>query len=202
MATETTLTNTPTYQTAPPGTIVDVQVGIQSNLNGTELICYCKQTAPRHDVSLLVGKQKAPVWQKINKWLSPRDAHQDFWWDVTGQHLATMLHEAGYPLSRQYECLMFHYYIIVPRMGPQPGPSGQPAFKSFMTDDFSPIEYSRKWGDTDDDPPGIRLSVEHIGPNAGTALDIYNRESITNVLDHLNAADTSIDPVLFQGVSS
>jgi DMATS type aromatic prenyltransferase len=181
MATGTTLTTSPTYQTTPLGAVIDVQ-----------------QTAPRHDVSFLVGKKRAPVWQRINKWLPPRDAHQDFWWDVTGQHLATMLHEAGYPLSRQYECLMFHYYIIVPRMGPRPGPFGQPTFKSFMTDDFSPIEYSWKWGDTDNDPPGIRLSVEHIGPNAGTALDLYNRASTIDVLDHLNAADTSIDPVWFK----
>ncbi|KAH7183657.1 tryptophan dimethylallyltransferase-domain-containing protein [Fusarium flagelliforme] len=181
MATGTTLTNSPAYPAASLGAAVNVQ-----------------QTTPRHDVSFLVGRQKAPVWQKINKWLPPRDAHQDFWWDVTGQHLATMLHEAGYPLSRQYECLMFHYYIIVPRMGPRPGPTGQPTFKSFMTDDFSPIEYSWKWGDTDNDPPGIRLSVEHIGPNAGTALDLYNRESTINVLDHLNAADISIDPVWFK----
>ncbi|KAF5541977.1 aromatic prenyltransferase [Fusarium mexicanum] len=160
------------------------------------------QTSPRHenepDASLLVGDREAPVWQKINKWLPRRDAHQDFWWDVTGRHLVTMLHEAGYPLSRQYECLLFHYYIIVPRMGPRPSSSGQPVFKSFMTDDFSPIEYSWKWGDTNADAPSIRLSVEHIGPNAGTALDLYNRASTIEVMDHLHAADPSIDPVWFK----
>ncbi|KAF5232797.1 hypothetical protein FANTH_12808 [Fusarium anthophilum] len=119
------------------------------------------QTSPRHenepDASLLIGDQEAPVWQKINKWLPRRDAHQDFWWDVTGRHLVTMLHEAGYPLSRHW-----------------------------------------KWGDTNADAPSIRLSVEHIGPNAGTALDLYNRASTIEVMDHLHAADPSINPVWFK----
>ncbi|KAF5642997.1 hypothetical protein F25303_6369 [Fusarium sp. NRRL 25303] len=160
------------------------------------------QTSSRNegdgDASLLIGDHEAPVWQKINKWLPRRGARQDFWWDVTGRHLATMLHEAGYPLSRQYECLLFHYYVIVPRMGPRPSSLGQPAFKSFMTDDFSPIEYSWKWGDTNADAPSIRLSVEHIGPSAGTTLDLYNRASTTEVMEHLHAADPSIDPVWFK----
>lgn len=84
------------------------------------------------------------------------------------------MEEAGYDSAAQYSGLDFHLRYIVPKLGPVPRPGSPPAWKSFMTDDFSPLEYSWNW-DTPTAPPKIRYSVEVIGPNAGTARDPFNQ---------------------------
>ena len=107
-----------------------------------------------------------------------------------------MLHEADYPLHRQYEFLLFHYYVVVPRLGPQPSPSGTPPWNSYMTDDFSPIEYSWKWG-SGDEKPEIRVSTELIGPYAGTVVDPYNQAATTELLVQMSSAIPSVDITWF-----
>ncbi|MCJ1306631.1 hypothetical protein MMC25_000274 [Agyrium rufum] len=200
MATATTLSGTSAYQDMQQTTSIGMHERTLFDLQ----VSTCPAEQPRAkfgshvDTSCLVGDNEAPIWDKINQWLSPRDSNQDFWWSVTGRHLATMLHEAGYPLHRQYEYLLFHYYVVVPRMGPEPTSSGSPHFKSFMTGDFSPVQYSWQWGNGAEDPPEIRLSVELIGPHAGTALDPYNQTSTVDLLDQMHAAISSIDVPWFK----
>lgn len=99
------------------------------------------------------------AWDTLAKWLPYQNANSDWWWKTTGKHLQILLEDAGYNLSQQYETLMFHYWAIVPRLGPHPT-SIHPRWKSFMTDDFSPIEYSWKWGMGSDLPRG---SIQHRG---------------------------------------
>ncbi|KAH7120511.1 aromatic prenyltransferase, partial [Dactylonectria macrodidyma] len=135
------------------------------------------------------------IWLK--QWLPSRDSRQVYWWNVTGQHLAAILHHADYPLSRQYEYLLFYYFTLVPHMGLKPTSSGAPRFNSFMTDDFSPIEYSWKWPSSSSDSLNVRLSMEIIGPDAGTAFDPYNQSSTIQLLNRLSDAFPGIDITWF-----
>ncbi|KAK8091580.1 hypothetical protein PG997_001941 [Apiospora hydei] len=88
------------------------------------------------------GASKAypEVWTKISQYLPPRNPQYDFWWQLTGRHLAVMLDSAGYPMERQYEALMFHYNWAVPYMGPAPGSNGviPGKWKSLLQADGTP----------------------------------------------------------------
>jgi hypothetical protein len=53
------------------------------------------------------------VWTSLKQWLPARNPDSDYWWDLTGAHLATMLDAAGYTVQKQYDALLFHYHWIV-----------------------------------------------------------------------------------------
>jgi hypothetical protein len=60
------------------------------------------------------------AWSTIQQYLPPRNADYDFWWQLTGRHLALLLEKAGYAIERQYEALMFHYHWSVGECGNSP----------------------------------------------------------------------------------
>ena len=54
------------------------------------------------------------VWKSLNEAiLPPHSSDIDFWWKLTGYHLARLIDEAQYPVDRQYEVLLYHYHWIV-----------------------------------------------------------------------------------------
>jgi DMATS type aromatic prenyltransferase len=98
------------------------------------------------------------------------------------------MEEAGYDLQSQYFGLIFHLHYINPRLGPAGNTASErPLWKSFMTDDFSPLEYSWNW-DTPKKGPKIRYAVEAIGKDAGTLKDPYNQDSTLELCDQLRSA--------------
>ncbi|KAJ6180053.1 hypothetical protein N7519_010514 [Penicillium mononematosum] len=124
------------------------------------------------------------VWTSLVKKSLPQPENKDveFWWNLTGYHLAVMIDAAGYSIEKQYEVLLFHYHWIVPRLGPAPKPDGTPAFKSLVAYDGSPLEYSWKWNTTVGEPD-IRYSWEAIGKDSGTASDPLNHDPTLDYMD-------------------
>lgn len=53
------------------------------------------------------------VWEALSRWLPTRDDDSNYWWNVTGPHMAAMLEEAGYSKEKQYENLLIHYHWTV-----------------------------------------------------------------------------------------
>ncbi len=122
-----------------------------------------------------------------------------FWWEVTGAILRTLLSRANYSMQRKNQALSFHRGIVH-SLGPRPTSDGRPkTWSSFMTDDFSPLEFSWHWGDakhvTD---PTIRMSIEAIGAHAGTAIDPWNRTASLELLDQLSSELPGIDLQYFR----
>ena len=127
-----------------------------------------------------------------SRWLPSRTADLDYWWQLTGPHMATLFSEAGYSLHESYEAMVFYYHVIVPRLGPRLPPNGSPAWKSLLTVDGTPIEYSWKWN-TKDGAPDVRYTMEPIGNFAGTVLDPLNQESTFELLYQLGRVMPSLD---------
>lgn len=99
--------------------------------------------------------------------------------------------EAGYDLHGQYEALLFHYFLLVPALGPRPTINGSPkSWKSFLTDNFSPLEYSWSW---DSETPRIRYSIEAISLHAGTSADPFNQAMTTSLIENLHFASLETD---------
>ncbi|KAF3759925.1 dimethylallyl tryptophan synthase GliD1 [Cryphonectria parasitica EP155] len=129
------------------------------------------------------------VWDKLSKLLPTREVDSEFWWQLTGRHLAILVDAAGYSLERQYEALLFHYHWAVSHMGRKPSPSGELQYKSAITIEGSPIEYSWKWNKrSPTSQPDIRYSLEPIGPVSGTTQDPENRQAGTKLARRLAAA--------------
>ena len=112
-----------------------------------------------------------------------------------------MLSEAGYSVHEQYENMLFHYYIVVPRLGPCPSTKGNLKWKSLLCVDGTPIEYSWKWN-TANGFPDVRYTVEPIGQFTGTLLDPLNQESTKELLYQLSLIMPSIDLTWFHHFST
>lgn len=55
------------------------------------------------------SKVQLKAWKALYKYLPGSNEDHDFWWRLTGRHLASLLEAADYPLEKQYEALLFHY---------------------------------------------------------------------------------------------
>ena len=54
-----------------------------------------------------------PVWRMLSHCLPTRNPDSDYWWQLTGRHLAALVEAAGYPVENQYEALLMHYHWTV-----------------------------------------------------------------------------------------
>ncbi|KAI0469319.1 dimethylallyl tryptophan synthase GliD1 [Xylaria cf. heliscus] len=134
----------------------------------------------------------AKVWVSVSKCLPHRDPDSDYWWKLTGAHLATMLDAAGYELQRQYEALLFHYHWIVPYMGPKPAADGSLKWQSLLGVEGSPIEYSWKWN-TPTSEPDVRFTMEAINQFTGSAMDPLNQTASREMLHRIAEAVPTVD---------
>ncbi|APA16302.1 hypothetical protein sscle_16g110720 [Sclerotinia sclerotiorum 1980 UF-70] len=151
------------------------------------------------------------VWNGVSKWLPRRNEDCDFWWQSTGPQLCALLHEAGYSIGQQYEGLLFHYHVVVPRLGPRLASSSSPnestqVWKSFVQDDFKTIEFSWKW-DTGKElsngrmsKPDLRMAIEAVGLLAGKAPDPFNQIATKEVLHELDFVNSKVDLTWFYQV--
>ncbi|KAF2799612.1 dimethylallyl tryptophan synthase GliD1 [Melanomma pulvis-pyrius CBS 109.77] len=142
--------------------------------------------------SISKSKPTTSVWNSLSLWLPSRNPDYDFWWGLTGPHLAVMLDAADYPTEKQYEMLLFHYHWSVPYLGPRPSADGMTKWKSLLEPDGSPIEYSWKWN-TPSNEPDVRFTMEPINEFSGTALDPLNQLPSLELLHRLAEILPSID---------
>ncbi|KAI0449666.1 dimethylallyl tryptophan synthase GliD1 [Xylaria acuta] len=127
--------------------------------------------------------QEDETWTALSQWLPSRNFDCDYWWQLTGRHLAKLLQAAGYSDSKQHEALVFHYHWIVPYLGP--APCSAVTWRSFLGVEGSPIEYSWKWNKAGGEPE-VRYTIEAIDHFSGTALDPLNQHSSRELLHRLD----------------
>ncbi|KAB8074616.1 putative dimethylallyl tryptophan synthase [Aspergillus leporis] len=139
-----------------------------------------------------------PTFDALCRFLPVGNEDEQFWWKLTGRHLARMMHEAGYPEHRQVECLLFHRFKIVPTFGPQPH-SAEPWYRSRVAasaGDGAPISYSWRFGTTDK-MPYIRNYIEPLGALTGTAADPNNEVATKALLQDFSTTLPNVDLSLF-----
>ncbi|VUC37198.1 unnamed protein product [Clonostachys rosea] len=144
---------------------------------------------PNTDVA---AQPLARPWDVLARWLPPRTPDCDYWWQLTGPHLATMMELAGYGAERQFEALLFHYHWVVPYLGPQPNPDGTVKWKSLLGAEGSPIEYSWKWNQPGGQPE-VRHCFEAINEFTGTSLDPLNQLANRELLHRLQEPVKSLN---------
>lgn len=100
-----------------------------------------------------------------------------------------MFEAAGYDKQSQYIALVFFLQHIAHRLGPASLPSRQ--WKSYMTDDFSPLEFSWTWDYNK--PPKLRYGCEPIGQFAGAQNDPFNQASTDALINELKGTNPEIN---------
>lgn len=70
-------------------------------------------TAIDETPQVIPAKTPLKVWNFLTRCLPVVDKDADFWWRLTGYHMAVMIEAAGYTPERQYEVLLFHHHFIV-----------------------------------------------------------------------------------------
>nr|RBQ84427.1 hypothetical protein FVER53263_20809 [Fusarium verticillioides] len=145
---------------------------------------------------LQAGPATQSVWKTLNKWLPPLSGDKEWWWKTLGPQLHTLLAEADYDGNEQYEALLLLYRWVVPEMGPRPRSSMAP-WKSFMTDDHSPIEYSWKWN-SGSKKPDIRYAIELVSPLAGSKQDPFNQIPTRHLVYNLAKIIPELDLTWFE----
>lgn len=122
-----------------------------------------------------------------------------FWDENVGTALRTLMGGASYDAGTVQANLGFSSQIVAPCLGPRPMQGQAPLWKSFMTDDFSPLEYSWSWEKA---TPIIRYCFEPIGPLTGTTLDPYNHKApmewVNKIRPNLPSADWQLFTHFFE----
>ena len=110
--------------------------------------------------------RRSAAWDEVAKGPCLVDRHQKYWYGGLGLVLANLLQNAGY--SQEHQTLSLHHFavLVIPYLGPSlsPGPS---YWRSFMTDDHTPVEVSWDFH-TGSQQPTIRYSFEPVAVDAGT----------------------------------
>ncbi|KAL8894806.1 MAG: hypothetical protein Q9207_008405, partial [Kuettlingeria erythrocarpa] len=109
-----------------------------------------------------------------------------------------MLLQAGYDIHAQYTCLLFYRAKILPTLGHEPRAHGRPSqWNSYTTDDYSPIEYSWNWSESNKKPK-IRFAIEAIGSEAGALVDPFNQSKSNELISTLATTQSSVSLHLFR----
>ncbi|MCJ1313093.1 hypothetical protein MMC25_006770 [Agyrium rufum] len=133
------------------------------------------------------------VWRNLNRESPTLCEDSAFWWQTLGSTLSQMLQAAGYTPREEEVALLFHRNLIVPSLGPWPTEQGRPKqWKSFVTDDFSPFEFSWSFG-TGESTPKVRFVAEPISKIAGTSQDPLNLEASRDLRNRLKEQSPKID---------
>ncbi len=146
-----------------------------------------------YDTTLVKSTQ---AFGSLSRWLALSDDDAAFWWHTTGHLLGLLLAEASYDLHSQYQALLFYNRCIVTGLGPRPtDKSPHRLWKSYMTDDHSPVEFSWNWGDSAK-PPKIRCTVEVI-PSEIDSIDPFNQAEAMKLARRLRGTLPNSDWQLF-----
>ncbi|KAF2017911.1 aromatic prenyltransferase [Aaosphaeria arxii CBS 175.79] len=107
------------------------------------------------------------------KLLQKGDRESTLWWDTVGKLISLQLKQARYSETAQEKSLDFFQESVLPYMGSFPTHDSPRKWKSFMTDDHTPIELSWDWGNGIK-APRIRYSIDPNSLESGTPKDPTN----------------------------
>ena len=148
--------------------------------------------------------KRTSEWQMVAQDVSRQSDDFTSWWQATGPSLVEMLQNANYDSKSQQAHLRFYSKHLVHRLGFWPLRQGQPnnRWRSFVTDDFSPLEYSWSWNKGPEDAPKVRYTIELIGPAAGSMYDPFNITAAVDTAQEIASNFPDIDLTWFNHFQS
>lgn len=121
--------------------------------------------------------------------------HQRYWYQNVGHVLSSFLTSAGYIQMSRINILHHFANLVTPHLG-SAFRIGLTRWKSFMTDDSTPIQLSWEFH-TGAERPTIRYCIEPIGLDAGTAVNPQNTRAAGEFKKSLVESFPDISMTLF-----
>ncbi|KAH7266118.1 aromatic prenyltransferase [Fusarium solani] len=121
--------------------------------------------------------------------------HQRYWYQNAGYVLASLLNNAGYTQMSQINILHHFANLVTPYLG-SAFRIGLTRWRSFMTDDFTPVQLSWDFH-TGTEKPTVCYSIEPIGLDAGTAVNLQNARAAEDFKKGLLEAFPETNATLF-----
>ncbi|KAI8669485.1 hypothetical protein NCS57_00763800 [Fusarium keratoplasticum] len=122
--------------------------------------------------------------------------HQRYWYQNVGYVLGSLLNSSGYAQMSQINILHHFANLVTPHLG-SAFRIGLPRWRSFMTDDFTPVQLSWDFH-TGTEKPTINYSIEPIGLDAGTAVNLQNARAAEDFKKDLLEAFPETNTTLFE----
>lgn len=104
--------------------------------------------------------------------------------------IGNIMERADYDIHLQYSYLLLFHEFILSAFGPRPRPDGTPQWRSFMTDDFTPIDVSWNFSAN---RSLVRFAIEPIGALAGTPRDPFNSYEEISFLERIQNVSLTAD---------
>ncbi|KAM0338310.1 hypothetical protein ACHAPU_011362 [Fusarium lateritium] len=143
------------------------------------------------------GSGDIKSWQLIKARVDTDfDLHQKYWYSTVGNALSKLLSSAGYSSQSQSRVLYQFVNLVTPYLGASPS-LGKPLWKSFMTDNHTPVELSWDFH-TGTSRPTIRYSMEPISLDAGNASNPHNDTAATDFTQKALETFPDTDTTLFE----
>ena len=143
------------------------------------------------------------AWKVVAQEVSRPSDDYTSWWDATGPSLVELLQEAHYDSKSQQAHLRFYSKHLNHRLGSWPLRQSQPKrWRSFVSDHFSPIEYSWSWNKGSRDAPKVRFTIELIGPAAGSKHDPFNITAAMDAAQEIASEYPAVDLTWFNHFQS
>lgn len=140
------------------------------------------------------------TWEPMQLFGKPPDEDARFWWEATGPILATMMQQANYRAYQQYHCLRFFQDCVAPALGPRPDRNGNLPWRSFMTDDHTPIELSWSWTANNENPV-VRFAIEPIEKGTGGRSTCSDMTAIRKLVERIRPICPLLDLTWFESLA-
>ncbi|KAF3483040.1 aromatic prenyltransferase [Arthroderma uncinatum] len=138
----------------------------------------------------------AQPWQVLGRFLAFQSPNHKLWWDKMAPIIGSHLKGTDYSTSAQYQHLLMVHSKILPTLGPFPNPDRTNLiWPSCLPGGGEPWEISVNY--QQGSKSCFRVTVEPIGPNAGTERDPLNETSARQLLNELSRLQPNIDFGLF-----
>ncbi|KAF9887237.1 hypothetical protein FE257_010365 [Aspergillus nanangensis] len=131
-------------------------------------------------------------WQVLARLLSSPSPDHQLWWNNLSPVIGSSLDESGYSIDAQYRTLLMIHHAIIPALGPFPHRDRtNVSWVDCMANSTGPLDISVNY--QNDAKCTFRLTLEPVGPYAGTESDLVNETAGKQLLQVLCQLQPGMD---------
>ncbi|PWY85940.1 aromatic prenyltransferase [Aspergillus heteromorphus CBS 117.55] len=139
----------------------------------------------------VAAKHEEP-WKVLDRLLPFLNSSCRLWWDEMAPVIGRSMLRTGYSIESQYKYLLLVQSTLIPFLGPFPNQGrSNITWPSCIAGDKGPLDISVNY--QGNSKPTFRITIEPIGPYAGTDTDLMNEIAPRQLLHQLSHIQPGVD---------
>lgn len=131
-------------------------------------------------------------WRVLSQFLPPQSIDHQLWWNKLAPVIGSSLSRTGYDIDAQYQSLLLVHSAIIPALGPFLNhESSNMTWTDCMANSMGPLDVSVNY--QNDSKCAFRITIEPVGPYAGTDSDPVNEIAAKQLLQTLSHIQQGLD---------